>query len=59
MFNEGIINWDFATKSRELTFAKTKQKFKHGKVNLFINILPGWCIGKLEIRESQARHVNN
>jgi hypothetical protein len=37
-FNEGIINWDVATNSRELTFAKTQQKCKHGKENLFIHI---------------------
>jgi hypothetical protein len=24
-FNEGIINWEFATNSRELKFAKTQQ----------------------------------
>jgi hypothetical protein len=37
-FNEEIINWDFVTNSRELTFAKTQQKCKHGKANLFIHI---------------------
>jgi hypothetical protein len=37
-FNEGIINQDFATNSRELTFAKTQQKCKHGKANLFTHI---------------------
>jgi hypothetical protein len=33
MFNEGIINQDFATNSRDLTFTKTQQQCKHGKVN--------------------------
>jgi hypothetical protein len=51
-FNEGIINQDFATNSRELSFAKTQQKCKHGKGNHFIHIWLRWCIGKLEIRES-------
>jgi hypothetical protein len=37
-FNEGIINRDFATNSRELAFVKTQQKCKHGKANLFIHI---------------------
>jgi hypothetical protein len=37
-FNEGIINHDFATNSRELSFAKTQQQCKHGKANLFIHI---------------------
>jgi hypothetical protein len=35
---KGLINHDFATNSRELTFAKTQQKYKHGKANLFIHI---------------------
>jgi hypothetical protein len=38
MFNEGIINQDFATNSRELTFAETQQKCKHDKANIFIHI---------------------
>jgi hypothetical protein len=37
-FNEGIINRDFATNSRELKFAKTQQNCKHGRANLFIHI---------------------
>jgi hypothetical protein len=37
-FNEGIINQDFATNSRESTFAKAQQKCKHGKENLFVHI---------------------
>jgi hypothetical protein len=37
MFNKRIINRDFATNSRELTFAKTQQKCKHGKANIFIH----------------------
>jgi hypothetical protein len=37
-FNEGIINQDFATNSKESTFEKTQQKCKHGKANLFIHI---------------------
>jgi hypothetical protein len=48
-FNEGIINHDFATNARELTFVKTQQKCKHGKATLFIHIWLWWCIGKLEI----------
>jgi hypothetical protein len=38
MFSEGIINRDFATNSRELTFAKTQQKCRHDKANLFNHI---------------------
>jgi hypothetical protein len=37
-FNEGIINQDFATNTKESTFEKTQQKCKHGKANLFIHI---------------------
>jgi hypothetical protein len=40
-FTEGIINRDFATNSGELTFAKTQQKCKHGKTNLFIHMALG------------------
>jgi hypothetical protein len=39
-FTEGIINRDFATNSGEL-FAKTQQKCKHGKTNLFIHMALG------------------
>jgi hypothetical protein len=58
-FNEGIINWDFTTNFRELTFAKTQQRCKRGKEKFSFIFGSGWCIGKLEIRERQARHVNN
>jgi hypothetical protein len=37
-FNEGIINQDFATNSRELSLANTQQRCKHGKTNHFIHI---------------------
>jgi hypothetical protein len=37
-FTKGIINQDFATNSRELSFANTQQRCKHGKTNHFIHI---------------------
>jgi hypothetical protein len=58
-FNEGKFNQDFATNSRESTFAKTQQRCKHGKQIILFIFGSGWHIGKLEIRESHARHVNN
>jgi hypothetical protein len=33
------INQDFATNTRELTFAKTQQKCKHGKAKSFHSYL--------------------
>jgi hypothetical protein len=55
MFNEGKLNQDFATNSRESTFAKTQQRCKLGKTDHFVHILLWWHIGKLEIRERQAQ----
>jgi hypothetical protein len=51
-FNGGIINQDFVTNSRELTFAKTQKCVSMVKQIFSFIFGPGWCIGKVEIRET-------
>jgi hypothetical protein len=58
-FNEGIINRDFPINSRELTFAKLNKSVSMVKQIFSFIFDSGWCIGRLEIRERQVRHVNN
>jgi hypothetical protein len=58
-FNEGIINRDFPTNSRELTFTKLNKSVSMVKQIFSFIFGSGWCIGRLEIRERQVRHVNN
>jgi hypothetical protein len=53
-FNEGIINRDFATNSRELTFAKINKSVSMVEQIFSFTFGSGWCIGKPEIRERQA-----